>query len=48
VPILGIVISSLLMLSLPLDTWIRLVVWLVVGLIIYFTYGRYHSVYKQV
>jgi len=47
VPILGIVISSLLMLSLPLDTWIRLVVWLVLGLIIYFTYGRYHSVYKQ-
>jgi APA family basic amino acid/polyamine antiporter len=48
VPILGIAISSLLMLSLPLDTWIRLVVWLVVGLIIYFTYGRHHSVYRQV
>ncbi|HTY37915.1 MAG TPA: amino acid permease [Bacteroidota bacterium] len=47
VPIMGIVISSLLMLSLPLDTWIRLVVWLVVGLIIYFTYGRHHSAFRQ-
>jgi APA family basic amino acid/polyamine antiporter len=48
VPILGIVVSSLLMLSLPLDTWIRLVVWLVLGLVIYFTYGRHHSAFRQV
>ena len=47
VPIMGIVISGLLMLSLPLDTWIRLVVWLVIGLAIYFSYGRHHSAYKQ-
>src|SRR5262245_15284458 len=43
VPILGIGLSLLLMLSLPLDTWIRLVVWLVIGLVIYFGYGRHHS-----
>jgi APA family basic amino acid/polyamine antiporter len=43
VPIMGIVVSGLLMLSLPFDTWLRLIVWLVVGLVIYFTYGRYHS-----
>jgi APA family basic amino acid/polyamine antiporter len=43
VPILGIITSLLLMLSLPLDTWIRLVVWLVIGFVIYFGYSRKHS-----
>ena len=43
VPILGIAISLLMMLGLPLDTWIRLVVWLVVGIVVYATYGRRHS-----
>ena len=31
------------MASLPLITWIRLVVWLVIGLVIYFFYGRFNS-----
>jgi basic amino acid/polyamine antiporter, APA family len=43
VPILGILVSVGLMASLPLDTWIRLIVWLILGLVIYFTYGRHHS-----
>ena len=43
VPLLGIAFSLLLMLGLPLDTWLRLVVWLVIGLVIYFGYGRHHS-----
>jgi APA family basic amino acid/polyamine antiporter len=43
VPILGIVISFGMMASLPLDTWIRLFVWLIIGMAIYFGYGRYHS-----
>jgi basic amino acid/polyamine antiporter, APA family len=29
--------------SLPADTWIRLVIWLIIGMVIYFTYGRHHS-----
>jgi basic amino acid/polyamine antiporter, APA family len=29
---------------LPLATWVRLIVWLVIGLVIYFIYGRSHSV----
>ncbi|MBI1941550.1 MAG: amino acid permease, partial [Acidobacteria bacterium] len=43
VPILGIVVSALLMLSLPWDTWLRLLVWLAIGMVVYFSYGRHHS-----
>ncbi|MGA2410411.1 MAG: amino acid permease [Candidatus Binataceae bacterium] len=43
VPILGIIFCGYLMLSLPLVTWIRFIVWMVAGLVIYCTYGRYHS-----
>src|SRR5580692_6108674 len=44
VPILGIAFSVLLMVFLPWQTWLRLIVWLVIGLAVYFTYGRSHSV----
>ena len=43
VPILGILTSLLMMVFLPLITWIRLFVWLIIGFVIYFTYGRHHS-----
>ena len=43
VPILGILVSVALMASLPGNTWIRLIVWLAIGMIIYFGYGRSHS-----
>jgi APA family basic amino acid/polyamine antiporter len=43
VPILSILFSGALILSLARATQIRLVVWLVIGLVIYFTYGRKHS-----
>jgi APA family basic amino acid/polyamine antiporter len=39
----GAVVSLVLMLGLPLDTWIRLAVWLAIGLAIYALYGRHHS-----
>ncbi len=44
VPLFGIVFSLLLMIGLPLATWLRLIVWLVIGLAIYFGYGHRHSV----
>jgi APA family basic amino acid/polyamine antiporter len=43
VPILGALACLYLMIGLPLDTWIRLVVWMAIGLVIYFGYGRRHS-----
>ena len=39
-PVLSILCCFLLMLSLPLETWIRFFVWLAVGLAVYFTYSR--------
>lgn len=43
VPILGILICLAQMIALPLDTWLRLIVWMVIGFIIYFAYGIKHS-----
>jgi len=47
VPALGILFCGYLMISLPKDTWARLVVWMGIGLLIYFTYGRKHSVLNR-
>lgn len=43
VPILGILSCLYLMLGLPTITWFRFIIWLTIGLIIYFAYGRWHS-----
>ena len=43
VPILGVVANGYMMLNLGFWNWVRLVVWLVIGLVIYFTYSRRHS-----
>jgi APA family basic amino acid/polyamine antiporter len=43
VPILGMAACLLLMFSLPAANWWRLIAWLLIGLTIYFTYGRSHS-----
>jgi APA family basic amino acid/polyamine antiporter len=43
VPLAGIILGLLLMLSLPYENWWRLIAWLVIGLLIYFSYGRHHS-----
>jgi basic amino acid/polyamine antiporter, APA family len=42
-PILGILSCAYLMLSLPVITWVRFLVWLNIGLLIYWFYGRTHS-----
>jgi APA family basic amino acid/polyamine antiporter len=42
-PILGIIVCLAMMTSLGHDTWIRLIVWLGIGLVIYFTYSRHRS-----
>jgi APA family basic amino acid/polyamine antiporter len=44
VPILGIFSCLVLMFSLPPENWWRLIVWLFLGFLIYFGYGRHHSV----
>ncbi|HEX2692774.1 MAG TPA: amino acid permease [Gemmatimonadaceae bacterium] len=43
VPILGILICGYMMYSLPGATWERLIIWMVIGLIVYFAYSRSHS-----
>ena len=43
-PVLGIASCLLLMFSLPSENWLRLFVWLGIGLVIYFSYGRKRSV----
>ena len=43
VPVLGILICGYMMYSLPHDTWLRLIVWMVIGLVIYFLYSKSHS-----
>jgi APA family basic amino acid/polyamine antiporter len=43
VPILGILSCLGLMAGLPKDTWLRLVIWLVLGFVIYFAYSKSHS-----
>jgi APA family basic amino acid/polyamine antiporter len=47
VPILGIVTCSILMFSLPAYNWVRLAVWLGLGFVIYYSYGRKYSVMSK-
>jgi APA family basic amino acid/polyamine antiporter len=43
VPIAGAVICFIQMAALPLDTWLRLIIWMALGFVIYFFYGVKHS-----
>src|SRR3954468_3850450 len=43
VPILGILTCLMLMFSLPVENWYRLIVWMVLGFLLYFAYGHSHS-----
>jgi APA family basic amino acid/polyamine antiporter len=48
VPILGMAVCFAMMAGLPGDTWLRLLIWLAIGLCIYYFYGRHHSLLQQV
>jgi APA family basic amino acid/polyamine antiporter len=48
IPALGILVCLVEMAALPFDTWMRLIGWMVLGLIIYFTYGRKHSKVRKI
>lgn len=48
IPGLTILACLYLMAALPLTTWIRFIVWLLLGLAIYFLYGRHHSVLQKI
>jgi basic amino acid/polyamine antiporter, APA family len=43
VPVLGVLFNGYMMIKLGWVNWARLIVWLVIGLVVYFTYSRYHS-----
>ena len=43
VPLLAVLMCGYLMFQLPMITWIRFIVWLAIGLVIYFVYGMGHS-----
>ncbi|MGD0566585.1 MAG: amino acid permease C-terminal domain-containing protein, partial [Candidatus Goldiibacteriota bacterium] len=42
-PLLGVAACIFLMTGLPAITWIRFILWLILGLIVYFTYSYGHS-----
>ncbi len=46
-PALSIVFCLVLMMALPLETWLRFVIWLAIGLVIYFLFGRRNSVLES-
>jgi basic amino acid/polyamine antiporter, APA family len=42
-PVLSVTASLWLMLNLPTETWLRFAIWMVIGFVVYFLYGRNHS-----
>ena len=47
IPVAGILVCLLLMAGLPGATWLRLLVWMAIGLVIYIAHGRHHSVLQH-
>jgi APA family basic amino acid/polyamine antiporter len=47
VPILSALVSFALMAGLPMETWLRLIIWMVIGFVIYFGYGYRHSALRR-
>ena len=47
IPFASVACCLILMASLPVETWLRFLVWLVIGLVIYLSYSRHHSEFGQ-
>ncbi len=47
VPVLGVLFNGYMMVKLGAANWVRLIVWLVIGLVVYFTYSRHNSRVQQ-
>src|SRR5690606_26664295 len=47
IPILGIIVCVLMMASLPIESWERLGIWMLIGVVIYFAYSKKHSVLRK-
>jgi APA family basic amino acid/polyamine antiporter len=43
VPIVGVLVNLFLMAGLGLSNWLRLFIWMAIGIVVYFTYSRHHS-----
>ncbi|MGW7408074.1 amino acid permease [Streptomyces sp. NPDC054833] len=43
IPVLSVAATLWLMLNLPAETWLRFAIWMVIGFVVYFAYGRSHS-----
>lgn len=47
IPVIGLLINLYLMTELGITNWLRFLIWLVIGLTLYFSYGYYHSKLKK-
>jgi basic amino acid/polyamine antiporter, APA family len=47
VPVLSVLACVWLMVNLSVETWLRFVIWMLLGFVVYFAYGRSHSVLAQ-
>ncbi|MBA3239278.1 MAG: amino acid permease [Parachlamydiaceae bacterium] len=45
-PLLGIATCMIMMFSLNVETWLRLILWLAIGLLLYYFYSRHHAIAK--
>ena len=47
IPILGVLVCVAMMASLPIESWERLGIWMLLGVVIYFVYGKSRSVLRK-
>ncbi len=47
VPVMGVLVCLYLMYSLPTESWVRLLIWMGIGIAIYFGYSKKHSIVRK-